>query len=299
MPTRVRTLREVVSKNKFTVERLQKAGVKPAIAGEAHAAVHTAERELVAQQRHELLEKLKTAEVSRDDLVDLLACGLAGKVGIEVGPDNYNMGPAWSGGEIPPVHVAASHAAELARLLVGLAAAPPFVSATLTHQVLHPPGGEPALTPVPEAAPPAAPVEPPLPAPSTSRVESSHPSYEETSMRIFGRVLDQEEIANLGGLPDGRISIFANEAREIKITSTGERAESLRTLKVDADGKPVLVTNQFDVNAGSRGAGIGADEFGRMVDQVASIGIDRIETVAARSLDANTRTVTSAPATSP
>jgi len=43
--SRVRDLREVADRHDLSVERMVKAGIKPSIAAEAHAAVHTSEHE--------------------------------------------------------------------------------------------------------------------------------------------------------------------------------------------------------------------------------------------------------------
>jgi len=57
-PSRVRDLREVVAKKKLTIDQMERAGVGPRWAAEAHAAVHTPEHEAIARQRRELIERL-------------------------------------------------------------------------------------------------------------------------------------------------------------------------------------------------------------------------------------------------
>jgi hypothetical protein len=79
---RVRSLREVVAVNKISLKTMLDVGVKPRIAEAAHSAVHTAEAEVVRQERAKLVEKLRGAGVSQDALVDAIARGVTGRVTI-------------------------------------------------------------------------------------------------------------------------------------------------------------------------------------------------------------------------
>jgi hypothetical protein len=82
---RVRTLREVVALHKISLATMEEAGVRAGIAKAAHAAVHTAEAELVRQHRAELIGKLTEAGVSQEKLVEELARGIAGRAVIAGG----------------------------------------------------------------------------------------------------------------------------------------------------------------------------------------------------------------------
>jgi hypothetical protein len=117
-PLRVRPLREVVALKKLSIKSMVDVGVRPSIAQTAHASVHTAEHELIAQQRKELVDNLKGAGLSHEQLVDQLAKGLASRVSIGAGPDTYGLGPAWKGGPVAPFDFGSgSNAARLAMLL--------------------------------------------------------------------------------------------------------------------------------------------------------------------------------------
>src|SRR5271166_480870 len=76
-PSRVRDFREVVAIKQFTVAELEKHGVKPYWAKQAHAAVHTAEHQAVEAHRQQLLQNLKQAGLSQENLVRELSKGLA------------------------------------------------------------------------------------------------------------------------------------------------------------------------------------------------------------------------------
>jgi len=84
-PSRVRDFREVVAKKKLSVATMEKAGVGPRWAAEAHAAVHTPEHEAIARQRRELIERLKGAGMSQERLVSELSQRLAERVAIGAG----------------------------------------------------------------------------------------------------------------------------------------------------------------------------------------------------------------------
>jgi hypothetical protein len=119
-PNRVKDFRDVVAIKKLSVKKLLDAGVKPQFAEEAHAAVHTPEHERIAAQRKELAQKITAAGLNHEELVEQLSKGLASRVTIAKGPDNYGLGPAWTGGPlIPPGWGTGSQAAELAAILAG------------------------------------------------------------------------------------------------------------------------------------------------------------------------------------
>ena len=113
--SRVRDLREVVSRKALTVQQMTAAGVSPRIAEQAHASVHTAAHELAERKRLELLAGLTAAGANQADLIKHLGGTLASRVGIAEGPNG-----AWSASRVrPPGGFGPGHAAELAALLRG------------------------------------------------------------------------------------------------------------------------------------------------------------------------------------
>jgi hypothetical protein len=85
-PNRVRTLREVVSREKLSVEAMVKAGVMRRYAGEAHAAVHTAAHEHAEAQRKEAVEGLKRLGVGSEAIRRAFGERMAERAGIAAGP---------------------------------------------------------------------------------------------------------------------------------------------------------------------------------------------------------------------
>lgn len=85
-PARVRSLEEVVSIRKLSVERMVKAGVQKGIASRAYEQVHTPEHELAARKRQELIDVIRQAGVRHEALVKHLAKSLAGRTTIAAGP---------------------------------------------------------------------------------------------------------------------------------------------------------------------------------------------------------------------
>jgi hypothetical protein len=85
-PTRVRDLREVVSRNKLSVADLTKAGVPRGLADLVHASVDTPAHELVDKTRQELVDKLKDVGLSHQEIKRAVGEGLAKRVFIGEGP---------------------------------------------------------------------------------------------------------------------------------------------------------------------------------------------------------------------
>lgn len=92
-PTRVRDLREVVARNKLSVKDMVKAGVKPRWAEAAHASVNTPEHQVVRQVRQELVDRLKGAGGSSEQIKEAVASRLAARVGITQGPSGPQAMP--------------------------------------------------------------------------------------------------------------------------------------------------------------------------------------------------------------
>jgi hypothetical protein len=85
-PSRVRDLREVVAREKLSIDTLTGAGVRPQDARRAFEAVHTPVHQLEAQTRQELLERLKSRGVQSAEARKLVAERLAARVSVAAGP---------------------------------------------------------------------------------------------------------------------------------------------------------------------------------------------------------------------
>lgn len=86
--SRVRTLREVVARNKITVDAMTKAGVREPIAKAAWLAVNTPELAIAKAHRKALMEALDAAGVKRDKVVEAAAEALVDRIvvqGIDLG----------------------------------------------------------------------------------------------------------------------------------------------------------------------------------------------------------------------
>jgi GNAT superfamily N-acetyltransferase len=262
---RVRDFREVVARNKLTVRQMTDRGVKKYQAEEAYRSVHTAAHQAAEQHRQQLLRNLTAAGMSQQALVRELSNRLAERVTLAPGPTGpYTAGPAWGGGTVP----VPGHVEELAALLKGFKPPPP------------PPG----------SAPPTAPQRGPKPAgpapaaPSTARVtEFTGGDFEATSQKLFGRVLSNEELANIAGLPDGEVKVRVRPNGLVTIRGRNAKGATEREIATDEDGGPVLYAVSFSVHKEFQGHGIGGDVFSRMVDQAARLGMNQIRTSAGRS----------------
>jgi hypothetical protein len=94
--TRVRSLREVVSRLGLTVDQMAKAGVRRDLAAKAHQSVNTPAHELAEQHRKELIAKVVKAGVSPAQVKEAVARKLAARVSIGAGPSGPS-GPATFG----------------------------------------------------------------------------------------------------------------------------------------------------------------------------------------------------------
>lgn len=83
---RIRTLEELVARNRLSVARLIKAGVQPSIAERAHAHVNTPEHVIVEAKRRDLIDRIMRAGTPQQDLSRQLAERLAARVSIAAGP---------------------------------------------------------------------------------------------------------------------------------------------------------------------------------------------------------------------
>lgn len=83
---RIRTLEELVARNRLSVARLIKAGVQPGIAERAHVHVNTPEHVIVEAKRRDLIDRIMRAGTPQQDLSRQLAERLAARVSIAAGP---------------------------------------------------------------------------------------------------------------------------------------------------------------------------------------------------------------------
>ena len=113
-PTRVRDLREVVALKKLSVQDMLDAGIRPSVAEQAHASVHTPEHELVERHRRELMAQIRERGLSQDQLTRQIAMRLAERVTVAAGPVATGTNElAWGASRIGTQ----PHAAELAVIL--------------------------------------------------------------------------------------------------------------------------------------------------------------------------------------
>ena len=162
-PMRVRDLREVVAIKKLSVQDMLDAGIKPQIAERAHASVHTPEHELIEQHRRELMDKVRQAGLSQDELTRQIAMRLGERVTVAAGPIATGTTElAWQASKIG----GQPHAAELAAILRHWPKPPPKKKPK--EPPPEPPAGpttspEPPSTPTPPEGMPTRPEPRPIP----------------------------------------------------------------------------------------------------------------------------------------
>jgi hypothetical protein len=91
---RIRSLREVVSRQKLTVRQMTDAGVKKSTAEKAHGAVHTPEHEHAEEQRKEAVAELKRLGVGSEEVRKAFGEGIAKRVAIKAGPSERPEPPS-------------------------------------------------------------------------------------------------------------------------------------------------------------------------------------------------------------
>lgn len=85
-PTRIRSLREVASRKKLTVNQMVGAGVTRGRAEQAFNAVHTATHDATETRRQELVKKLLSKGYTRQQVLDAAGRSLGSRVSIGEGP---------------------------------------------------------------------------------------------------------------------------------------------------------------------------------------------------------------------
>jgi GNAT superfamily N-acetyltransferase len=169
---------------------------------------------------------------------------------------------------------------------VAIVPKPPKPKPVVTRVAMAPAPPKPP-PPLPRPKPKPAPPPPPSgPAPSTATIEARSPDFAKASQKIFGRVLTDQELANLSGIAKGKIYVEVySDTGEITMRGDTKEYTVHRSLKLGPgpQGRPILKANSFYVKPQYQGKGHGADVFGRMVDQAEKSGIEYISTHAARS----------------
>ncbi len=122
---------------------------------------------------------------------------------------------------------------------------------------------------------------------SEAKVRGYH-SNKEAVEQLFGREVDEQELANLCGISGGDIrteTVDNGKFPELTLRGLSDNCQATRTIGRDANGDLVLYADSLEVKWSERGQGVGGEVFDRMVDQAQRSGINRIETSAVR-LDA-------------
>ncbi len=122
---------------------------------------------------------------------------------------------------------------------------------------------------------------------STATTTSSTEKHGEALKAMFGRIPSTQELGNLGGIGDGKFVFFKDHEGSIYVSGGNDKYEVNRIIGKDQDGKTYLNAVNFNVKEGSRGQGIGASVFGRMVEQAKASGIDYIKCEAGREKGQN------------
>ncbi|MDE2105960.1 MAG: hypothetical protein KGL39_52545 [Patescibacteria group bacterium] len=81
--THVRTLQEVVAREKLTIGRMLKSGIRQTIAEKAYAAVHTPAEAILKAHRAKLIANLEGAGLTRQQIIDVAAKKIAERVTIQ------------------------------------------------------------------------------------------------------------------------------------------------------------------------------------------------------------------------
>jgi GNAT superfamily N-acetyltransferase len=110
----------------------------------------------------------------------------------------------------------------------------------------------------------------------------------ENIAKVFGKEVNEQELANLSGLHDGEFMV-STKSYEISIQGGTDEYNLARVIKIDEDDptKLILKASLFEVDPNHQGKGIGTDVFDRMVEQASALGIDRIVCHASRGKSQN------------
>lgn len=279
-PTRVRDLREVVAREKLSVQALADAGVRPDIAERAFATVHTPAHQLAAEARAELVAQLQSKGVELAETRQAVAERLAARVSIGAGPSERP--PGWEGG-------------------IGIGGGPkPPVPPPLPPAVVSERLGV-KLKPLPPAAPPPVEVkkvkEFGLAKVPVKINAQQRPNVEKRVKELFGRKLTDAELASIAGAPDSAseavVTIdpyhFGSDPPlivnwSIPKASSALESRAMRTFRFDPTLGGLVVHNDVcKLLKEHQGGGVGQEMFGRQVETLAKLGVKEIEINAFRS----------------
>ena len=179
--SRIRPLHEAVDRLKLSVKTMVAAGVKPAVAEAAHAAVNTPAHIAAQLQRQQLQAQLHAAGVHSNALIGALSKGLASRVSIAAGAGSVTksgqqLPNAWGASRVLPP----TAGDELARALLGMKL---VKGAILVPKAKKPPEPKPADTAVPQ------PFEPPVEV--APAVPTYGPGEELPHFKIVAKSLDE------------------------------------------------------------------------------------------------------------
>jgi hypothetical protein len=251
-PTRVRDLREVVANKRLSIDTLTSAGVKPTVAAQAHLAVNTPEHVLVDQTRRRLIDQLKGAGLNQAQVVNAIASKLAERLTIAPGTITSNTTePTYGASQIT------THGPALADLLAGFGKATSKTFGSSKANVV--PYGD-----------------------------STDMAKVESDVRdLLGKDATTQDLVSVAGVTDGvtaKVS-HSDTAGGVGVTVKSQEYDLDRRITRDKDGNVVLYADSLYVT--NPGQGLGADIFGRMVEQAQKFGVDKIETTASRSATEN------------
>jgi GNAT superfamily N-acetyltransferase len=99
---------------------------------------------------------------------------------------------------------------------------------------------------------------------------------------ILGRSIKLRELASLSGATSTAKVNIVTSGVSILMAVDDVKYSALRELTRAPDGMPILRARTFYVSEDEQGKGIGREVLGRMIETASKLGIDRIETEAAR-----------------
>lgn len=102
----------------------------------------------------------------------------------------------------------------------------------------------------------------------------------ETASKLFGRVVDSEQVAGMFGAPDGSEIRIHPDVGSLHVNINGDGFEAKRMLTKDSWGNLICENQHFEVK--QQGGGLGAKMFSDQVNEMSRAGVKRIVTQAAR-----------------
>jgi GNAT superfamily N-acetyltransferase len=100
----------------------------------------------------------------------------------------------------------------------------------------------------------------------------------------FSKGVKLRDIASAVGAPDdARVDISPEGGGSLRVSVRGTGYTAQRRITKGVDGKPVIENETFYVEPSHQGKGLGAQVFGRQVEQASNLGVGKIRTHAAGS----------------